>query len=276
MEATTTEAQRAAPPPRLRDRYRERGRRAADRQVRLPQPDGGPTAREGHAQHGRRRRQADDLGARGGDRAARGDLGPAPERAARPQVDRLVQGSRRDAGRGRRDPPRGADVGVRRPADLDRDSAHPRLPRAQPPLVRRARQLLAGHPRAADLSGDRLRLDRRGARAGRDDHDQRARPTRRPSSCCSRSDSRSRRRAGRARSTTRPRRRSGAARRRASAPRPRQPLSSSSRRRTPRPTPSASGPRRRARRAMKESRPRPRRRRSEEIRGCSRGSEESK
>ena len=73
---------------------------------------------------------------------------------------------------GRRgDAPRRPHVGVRRPPGLDRDPAHPRLPRPQPAVVRRARQLLDGHPRAADLPRDRLRLDRRGARPGRDDHD---------------------------------------------------------------------------------------------------------
>ena len=264
MEATVTEAQRAAPPPRLADRYRERGRRAAHQPVRLRQPDGGAAAREGDPEHGRRRGQADDLGARGRDRAARGDRGAAAERAARSQVDRLVQGPGGDAGRGGGDPARRPDVGVRRPADLDRDSAHPRLPRAQPALVRRARQLLARDPRAADLPRDRLRLDRRGARARRDDHDQR-----RDRRGGLRAAARARlpvlrRRGGRARSTTRRRRRSGAARRLASAPRPRPPRSSSSRRRTRRPTPSASGPTRRARRARRRAEPAEPRRRTEE------------
>ena len=45
---------------------------------------------------------------------------------------------------------------------------------SQPPLLRRSRQLLPGDPRAADLPGDRLRLDRRGPRPRRRDHDHRA------------------------------------------------------------------------------------------------------
>ena len=51
--------------------------------------------------------------------------------------------------------------------------AHPRLPRAQPALVRRPRQLLARRPRADHLSGDRLRRHPAGSRPRRDDHDQR-------------------------------------------------------------------------------------------------------
>ena len=47
---------------------------------------------------------------------------------------------------------------------LDRDPPHQRLPRAQPPLLRRPRQLLAGRPRADHLPRDRLRRDRPGPR----------------------------------------------------------------------------------------------------------------
>ena len=46
----------------------------------------------------------------------------------------------------------------------------PRLPRAQPTLLRRPRQLDAGDPRADHLPRDRLRLDRPGPRPRRDDH----------------------------------------------------------------------------------------------------------
>ena len=45
-----------------------------------------------------------------------------------------------------------ADVRVSRPARLDRAAPDPRLPRSQPALARRPRQLLARHPRAAHLS----------------------------------------------------------------------------------------------------------------------------
>ena len=93
------------------------------------------------------------------DRRALDDHRPAPEPPPGPQVDRRLQAPRGDAGRRRRDAPQGADVGVHRPPRLDRDPADPRLPRPQPALVRRPRQLHARHPRAADLPRDRLRLD---------------------------------------------------------------------------------------------------------------------
>ena len=112
---------------------------------------------------------------------------------------------------------RRAHVRDPRPADVGRDPAHPRLPRPQPALVRRPRQLLDGRPRADHLPGDRLRRDRPGARPRRDDHHDRPRPTRRPTRCCASSACRSARgSAGRAPATPprRPRR-SGARRRRA-------------------------------------------------------------
>ena len=56
---------------------------------------------------------------------------------------------------------------------VDRDPADPRLPRAQPALVRRSRQLHDGPARADHLPGGRLRRDRPGARPERDDHDDR-------------------------------------------------------------------------------------------------------
>src|SRR6516164_5442262 len=64
--------------------------------------------------------------------------------ATRAEVDRELQGARGHADRGARDAARGEDVGLPRPADLDRPAAHPRLSRARPGLVRRARELLAG------------------------------------------------------------------------------------------------------------------------------------
>src|SRR5215216_2881282 len=47
------------------------------------------------------------------------------------------------------------------------------LPRPQPTLVRRSRQLLARDPRADHLPGDRLRRNRQGPRARRHHHDER-------------------------------------------------------------------------------------------------------
>ena len=58
------------------------------------------------------------------------------------------------------DPAPRTDVGVPRPPLLDRGAADPRLPRPQPALLRRPRQLLDGHQRAADLPRNRLRLGR--------------------------------------------------------------------------------------------------------------------
>ena len=58
----------------------------------------------------------DVLGPRGRHRAAGGDLRPAAERAPGPQVDRVVQDPRGDAGGRRRDAARRPHVGVRRPA----------------------------------------------------------------------------------------------------------------------------------------------------------------
>ena len=63
---------------------------------------------------------------------------------------------------------------VPRPADVGRDPADPRLPRAQPALVRRPRQLLAGRPRADHLPRGRLRRDRSGPRPRHHDHDEAA------------------------------------------------------------------------------------------------------
>ena len=103
-------------------------------------------------------------------RAAR----PGPPR---PQVDRAVQAPRGDAGRRARDPARRPHVGVPRPAGLDRAAAHPRLPRAQPGVVRRPRQLLARRPRADHLPRDRLRRRQHDPRPRRRDHDHRRRPT---------------------------------------------------------------------------------------------------
>ena len=51
--------------------------------------------------------------------------------------------------------------------------AHPRLPRPQPGLVRRPRQLLARHPRADHLPRDRLRQHQGDPRPRRRDHDHR-------------------------------------------------------------------------------------------------------
>ena len=77
-------------------------------------------------------------------RSSRRSPASAP-RCAGPQVDRELQAARGHAGRRARHAARRPHVRVPRPARLDRAAAHPRLPRAQPGLVRRPRQLLARH-----------------------------------------------------------------------------------------------------------------------------------
>ena len=104
----------------------------AGRALRLLDADAGAADREGHRQHGRRRRQAGLEGARRRHRAARHDHRPEAEHAPRAQVDRPVQGARGDAGRRRGDAARRARLRVPRSADVGRDPADPRLPRAQP------------------------------------------------------------------------------------------------------------------------------------------------
>ena len=112
----------------------------------------GAAHREDHAQHGRRRGEDRVEAARLRDRGADDDRRPARPGAARPQVDRAVQAARGDGRRRARDAARRPDVRVPRPARLDRAAPDPRLPRPQPALARRPRQLLARHPRAAHLS----------------------------------------------------------------------------------------------------------------------------
>ena len=106
----------AAPPPRLRERYEQEVLPALTEQVRLLDADAGAAPGEDHPQHGRRRGQAGRQDARGRAGAAGDDRRPAAERAPRPQVDRLLQGPRGDAGRRLGDPARRPHVGVPRPA----------------------------------------------------------------------------------------------------------------------------------------------------------------
>ena len=115
----------------------------------------------------------------------------AEMRRARKSIAEL-QAPRGDADRRARHAARRAHVGVPRPARVDRAAADPRLPRAQPALVRRPRQLLARHPRADHLPGDRLRLGVADPRPRRRDHDDAPRRTSRPSRSCAGSACRSR------------------------------------------------------------------------------------
>ena len=159
---------------RLKERYESEIKPAADRAVRLQEPDAGSAAREDHAQHGRRRGEgrtpslldaaAEQLGVIAGQKP--------PVRRARKSIAnfKLRQGM-----------PVGVKVtlrGERMWEMLDRlqSIAIPRIRDFRglnPTLVRRARQLLDGHPGADHLSRDRLRLDRPGAGPRRHDHDHR-------------------------------------------------------------------------------------------------------
>ena len=97
--------------------------------------------------------------------------GQQPEHPPRAQVDRQLQAARGDARRA--SPVTLRDARMYEFLDrliVDRDPADPRLPRPQPALVRRPRQLLDRRARADHLPRDRLRRDRPGPRPRRDDH----------------------------------------------------------------------------------------------------------
>ena len=78
--------------------------------------------------------------------SSRIDHRPAARDHAGQEVDRQLQAPRGHAHRLQGDAARRAHVRVPRPAADDRAAAHPRLPRHQPELVRRPRQLHARHP----------------------------------------------------------------------------------------------------------------------------------
>ena len=128
--------------PRLKQRYNDGAHVEAQGRAAARLDHAGADGLEDHPEHGRRRgqdrREADRLGARRADDHRRAARAGAP----RPQVDRAVQDPRGNADRRQGDAARRPHVGVPRPARLDRAAAHPRLPRAQPRLVRRSRQLL--------------------------------------------------------------------------------------------------------------------------------------
>ena len=104
-----------------------------------PLADAGAAHLEDHAQHGRRRGQDRREAARRRDRGADDHRRAARAGAPRTQVDRAVQDPRGHADRREGHAARRPHVGVPRPARVDRAAAHPRLPRAQPALVRRPR-----------------------------------------------------------------------------------------------------------------------------------------
>ncbi len=162
-----------APPARLKTRYLEEIRPALIERFGYSSVMQAPQDREDHAEHGRRHGQAGLESAESRAGAACDDRRPAAEHSPRAQVDRRVQTARGHARRRRGDAARRAQLRVPRSPRLDRDSADPRLPRPEPALVRRARQLLAGRARADHLPRDRLRRDRSGARPGHHDHDDR-------------------------------------------------------------------------------------------------------
>ena len=124
-------------------------------------------------------------------RAARHDRRPAAERPPRAQVDRRVQAARGHARRRGRHAARRALLRVPRPPDLDRDPADPRLPRPEPALVRRPRQLLDGR-RASRSSSPRSTTTRSTRCAGWTSRSRPPpRPTTRRSRCSPRSACRS-------------------------------------------------------------------------------------
>src|SRR5215203_3207266 len=116
----------------------------ANEEIRLLDADGGSAPGEDHAQHGPRQRETGQTLLRTGPGTADDDRRAAPQRAPGAEVGRLLQAARGDAGRRLRDPAPRPHVGVPRPPDLDRGAADPRLPRSQPALFRRPRQLLDG------------------------------------------------------------------------------------------------------------------------------------
>ena len=230
MEATATAQTQAAPPPRMRERYEQEVLPALTKKFGYSTPMQAPRLVKITLNMGVGEAKQDSKTARGGAGAAGDDRRPAAERAPRPQVDRLLQGARGDAGRRLGDPAPGPDVGVPRPAVLGRGAADPRLPRPQPALLRRPRQLLDGRPRAADLPRNRLRLDRPGPRPRRDDHDDGADRRGGLRAAARAGDALRQRGPSRRRPTSRRRRRprrSGARRRPARGRRPSRPRSSS-------------------------------------------------
>ena len=242
MEATATQTQ-AAPPPRLRERYEQEVLPALIKKFGYTTPMQAPTLTKITLNMGLGEAKQNNKMLEAAQEQLATIAGQQPERAPRPQVDRLLQGARGDAGRRLGDPAPGADVGVPRPPLLDRGAADPRLPRPQPALLRRPRQLLDGRQRAADLPRNRLRLDRRGPRSRHHDHDHGADRPRGLRAAARRWACRSPRRAVPAAPTRRSRGRRGGAAQRGGAPQGRgrgRPRSSSSKRRTPRPTPSRS------------------------------------
>ena len=170
--------------PRLKQLYNDELRAQLQKDLEPVVGDAGAAAHEDHAEHGRRRGEDRREGARRRDRGAHDHRRAARPAAPRPQVDRAVQAPRGHARRRAHDAARRPDVGVLRPARLDRAPAHPRLPRPQPGVVRRPRQLLARPARADHLPRDRLRQRRPDPRPRRRDHDHRRRPTSRPRRCC--------------------------------------------------------------------------------------------
>ncbi|CAA9465037.1 MAG: LSU ribosomal protein L5p (L11e), partial [uncultured Rubrobacteraceae bacterium] len=152
------------------DQVQRRDQAEDDRALRLLLEHAGAPPREDHAQHGRGGGQAGLEDARRRRGAARHDRGPEAQRPPRPQVGRRLQAARGHAGRPRGHAARRARVRVPRPPDVRGDPADPRLPGPEPALLRRARQLLDGHPRADHLPRDRLRRRRPGPGPRRHHH----------------------------------------------------------------------------------------------------------
>ena len=129
--------------------------------------------------------------ARRGDRGPAHHHRPAADDHARQEVDRRLQDPPGHADRREGHPSRRPHVGVLGPPALDRDPACPRLPRPEPQLVRRSRQLLDGR-RPSSSSSPRSTTTRSTARAAWTSRSSRLRrQTRAPRRCSTPSASRS-------------------------------------------------------------------------------------
>ena len=171
MEATATQTQ-PAPPPRLRERYQRGGAALAGQEIQVLDADAGADADQDHPQHG---------GRRGASRTTKCSKPRRSSWRRSPASSPNVRRARKSIAsfKVREGMPVGLSVTLRRARMwefLDRlcsiaVPADPRLPRPQPALLRRPRQLLDGRQGAADLPRNRLRLDRRGPRSRHHDHD---------------------------------------------------------------------------------------------------------
>ena len=135
MMATATET---AYVPRLKQLYRDELCGRLKDELGLATVMEVPAGHQDHAEHGRGGGQDRGEGSRLRDRGADADRGTARPGAPRSEVDRGLQDPRGDADRRARDAARRPHVRLPRSPDLDRPSAHPRLPRPRRGLLQQA------------------------------------------------------------------------------------------------------------------------------------------